>query len=268
MTHARNPQWPLVLLLTVPVLCAVVLLRWVMRRGKLRQRRGAALLNAAIPVNAKWWRDQRDLPSQPNELLYVAIGDSAAQGIGASKPRRGYVGRLLTDLRALQPRPVRIVNLSSSGARLREALAQQLPRLATLQPDIVTVAIGANDIAEFDARRFESEFRELCRQLPPHTIVADVPAFYFGAAERKVRQANRIVHLVSVEFGLRVVPLHRVTRRQTGTRYALNQVAADFFHPNDRGYAVWAKAFLPAIKQRLHALSRHSVATVTQNYAR
>ena len=49
-------------------------------------------------------------------LRYVAIGDSAAQGIGASRPDRSYVGVLADDIHAATGRSVRVINLSISGA--------------------------------------------------------------------------------------------------------------------------------------------------------
>ena len=109
---------------------------------------------------------------------------------------------LAAHMRQRTGRPVRVVNLSVSGARLREALQLQLPKLRKLHPDVLTVSIGANDIAGFDAERFERELRELYSALPRHAIVADLPAFYFGAAEKNVRIANGIVHRVADELGL------------------------------------------------------------------
>jgi acyl-CoA thioesterase-1 len=36
----------------------------------------------------------------------------------------------------------------------------------------------------------------------------------------------------------------------------LRQFSGDLFHPNDRGYEVWADTFLPAVDARLHTLAR------------
>jgi lysophospholipase L1-like esterase len=160
---------------------------------------------------------------------------------------------LATHLRARTGGPVLVINLSQSGARLREALAVQLPKLAMLQPDVLTVSIGANDIAAFEPERFERELRELYASLPAHAIVADLPSFYLGRAERNVIVANAIVRRVAAEHGLSVAPLHAVTRRQGAPRYTMRQVAADFFHPNDRGYRVWASAFLPLLDRQVPA---------------
>jgi lysophospholipase L1-like esterase len=226
------------------VLGAAILLwmRWLGRRQQLWRGR----LAGNIPVNSKYWRERA---AETGELLYVAIGDSAAQGIGASRPGRSYVGQLVTRLR----HPLRVVNLAISGATVRLAIESELPRLAKLEPDILTVCIGANDIADFDAGRFERDIRELFAALPAHAIVADLPSFYFLPAERKVREANRLLRAAAAEHGFTVVDLHARTRRQ-GLWGVSRQFAGDLFHPNDRGYRVWAEAFAPAVEKRLREL--------------
>jgi acyl-CoA thioesterase-1 len=238
--------------MTIVVVSAIVVLAavvfWMLIRR--RQTAGAARLAATLHLNARWWKEQRALPG---EILYVAIGDSAAQGVGASMPGRSYVGLLAEHLRSRTGRTVRVINLSVSGARLREAIAAQLPALASLEPHLVTAALGANDIASFEAGRFERELAVVYDALPRDAIVGDVPAFYFGGAEKRVREANSIVHRLAAQRGLEVAPVYERTRRQGGARYALNQVAADFFHPNDRGYRVWASAFLPLLDRRFPA---------------
>ena len=195
------------------------------------------MLNETLPVHSKWWRDHAKLEG---ELLYVAIGDSAAQGIGASSPDRSYVGVLADEIRAVTGRTVRVVNLSVSGATVELAVQDQLPRFVQLEPDIVTVAIGANDIAHWDPAAFERGIRTIFEALPPHALVANLPFFYFPHNERKVAVANRIVRRVAAEHGLTVVPLHTTTRHQ-GIGGILTQFAIDMFHPNDHGYRVWAE---------------------------
>jgi len=215
-----------------------------------RQANGAERLARSLHLNARWWRERGD---RAGELLYVAIGDSAAQGVGASNPGRSYVGLIARHLRDRTGRSVRVLNLSVSGARLREAIAGQLPAIEGLEPDLMTVAIGANDIAGFDRARFAKELDRIYDALPANAIVSELPAFYLGRPERDVAIANAIVHELAAEHGFEVAPLHRVTRHQGVARYALNQVSADFFHPNDRGYRVWASAFLPLVDSRFPA---------------
>jgi lysophospholipase L1-like esterase len=215
-----------------------------------RQHHWRGVLSDAIPVHSLYWREQA---AKKGELLYVAIGDSAAQGIGASRPAHGYVGFVARHLRERSGRTVRVVNLGISGARLREAIGKELPRLAKLDPDVLTVSIGANDMADFDPARFRTEIATILDALPAHAIVADLPSFYFLPAERTVLVANRMLREAADARGLRVVPLHRLTYRQ-GLWGVSTQFAGDLFHPNDRGYRIWAAAFTPAIDDRLRQL--------------
>jgi lysophospholipase L1-like esterase len=208
---------------------------------------GAAILNETLPVNSKFWRDRAKMPG---ELLYVAIGDSAAQGIGASAPEHSYVGILARDIQRLTGHSVRVRNLSISGSTVATAVADQLPRLLKLKPDVVTVAIGANNIANWNPTEFESGVREIFDALPQTAIVADLPCFYLPRNERKVAVANSILRRVAAEHNLTVVPLHETMKRQ-GILGILTQFAPDRFHPNNRGYRVWASAFQPALAAQL-----------------
>lgn len=201
------------------------------------------ILNESLPVHSAWWRDHA---KQSGELLYVAIGDSAAQGIGASSPNRSYVGILADHVRLVTGQTVRVVNLSVSGATAALAVRDQLPRFEKLQPDLVTVAIGANDIADWYPATFEARIRTVFASVPPHSLVADLPCFHLPRNEAKVAVANEIIRRVAGEHGLIVVPLHATTKRN-GVRSIATHVAKDLFHPNDRGYRSWAEAFLPAI---------------------
>ncbi|WP_344772826.1 SGNH/GDSL hydrolase family protein [Gryllotalpicola kribbensis] len=224
---------------------------WLMRRQVTWQR----ILADNIPVHSAYWRARREMPG---DILYVAIGDSAAQGIGASRPARSYVGVIAKRVEKLSGKSVRVVNLGISGATLSTALEKELPRFARLKPGlladaIVTVSIGANDIASWDPERFSAQVEELfarLEQLAPHAIVADLPSFYFLPGERKATAGNRILRAAAARHGLRVVDLHD-TMKHEGMRGVATQFAGDLFHPNDRGYDVWANAFEPAVEDRL-----------------
>ncbi|MFN4001660.1 SGNH/GDSL hydrolase family protein [Microcella sp.] len=190
---------------------------------------------------------------EPGELLYVAIGDSAAQGVGARDLDASYVGLLAARLQRLTGRTVRVVNLSRYGARLDDALARQLPALAELQPDLVTVAIGANDMVAFDTERFSDEFGRLLSALPPHAIVADLPCFHFGDREWDAVRASRVIADLVRARGLAFAPLHRVTEKRRGWG-SWPEFAWDQFHPSAIGYRVWESAFAGAVDRRAHAV--------------
>jgi len=212
-------------------------------------------VRASIEVYGRRW-------AKPNGgsggLLYVALGDSAAQGIGASRPDLGYVGLIADRLRDATGGPVRVVNLSRSGARVQDVAKLQLPRLAALQPDLVTVGVGGNDVRGYSADRFERDVTALVDRLPAGTVIADMPYFMHGAALRHARQAAATVTRLATQRGLLVAPLHETIRRR-GWQAMTTDYAADWFHPNDRGHRVWAAAFWETIGSR--ALPpRHAVA--------
>lgn len=231
--------------------------RWPRRRPLL-----AGMLAVVLLLGAVWAVDlvrlQRSVHSsadywsapqgQSGGLLYVALGDSTAQGIGASRPDRGYVGLLAQRLRESTGQPVQVVNLSRSGARISDVLDRQLPALAAMvrRPDLLTVAIGGNDVRAYDRTRFGKQAERLAAALPAGAYVADTPYFMHGRWERDARQAAGALTDAVTDRGLRSVPLHEALRAQ-GLRAMLTQFAADWFHPNDRGHEVWAEAFWTAI---------------------
>ncbi|WP_439564422.1 SGNH/GDSL hydrolase family protein [Microcella sp.] len=187
--------------------------------------------------------------TEPGELLYVAVGDSAAQGVGARDLDASYVGLLAARLQRHTGRTVRIVNLSRYGARLGDALEQQLPELAELKPDLVTVAIGANDMVNFDAGRFADEYTRLIAGLPEHAIVADLPCFHFGDRELDAVIASRMIADLVHDRGMAFAPLHRVTEKRRGWG-SWPEFTWDQFHPSALGYRVWESAFAAAVNRR------------------
>jgi acyl-CoA thioesterase-1 len=205
---------------------------------------GLVGLRNQISSYAAHWREGSD----DGSYVYVVIGDSTAQGIGASRPNRGYAGILADRIEEKTGKTVRVVNVSSSGAKVQDAIKAQLPQLRDVKPHLVTVAIGANDMEDFDPVRFSADFDELARQLPAGTVVADLP--YFGGRVRhndRALEASRIVRDIAVKYKLPLAELqHETSSRQSPFNYSV-----DYFHPSDRGYRIWADAFWTAVEPRL-----------------
>ncbi len=80
----------------------------------------------------------------PAELVYLALGDSVPSGTdlpdGVGYPRR--LGQHLADASG---RPIRLHNRARAGEQSAGVLAGQLADLRQLQPELVTLTIGAND---------------------------------------------------------------------------------------------------------------------------
>jgi lysophospholipase L1-like esterase len=81
---------------------------------------------------------------------YVALGDSFTEGVGDPDPTRpngvrGWADRVAEVLGADSP-DLGYANLAIRGRKLLPILAEQLEPALALEPDLVTVYAGANDI--------------------------------------------------------------------------------------------------------------------------
>ena len=78
---------------------------------------------------ARHWQAHNDQVLGQDGPLWVVLGDSTAQGLGAPSPDGGYVGQVLARLRAETGLPWRVLNLSASGSLTRDVVGAQLPRI-------------------------------------------------------------------------------------------------------------------------------------------
>ena len=108
---------------------------------------GLIWLFSTVSTYKAFWLNKA---KQEGELTYLALGDSAAQGIGATSPMRGYVGLLAKRLEAATGKKVRVINLSTTGAKINDVIQDQIPKINTIKADFVTLEIGANDVKDFD----------------------------------------------------------------------------------------------------------------------
>ena len=78
------------------------------------------------------------------ELVYLALGDSVPSGTDVPDGV-GYPKRLGQQLADAGSRPIRLVNRAVAGQRSADVLATQMSDVRTIQPELVTVTVGAND---------------------------------------------------------------------------------------------------------------------------
>lgn len=201
-------------------------------------------LAGSVKQYAQFWNEKANATG---EITYLALGDSAAQGIGASDPMRGYVGLVANDIENKTGKAVRIVNVSKTGAKMDDYLKEQAPVVATLNADIVTIEIGANDIAQFDATTYRAKFKEVLKTLPEGTFVANMPLFNSRpGSTANAKQASNII-----EQELRNYPdlIYVDLQAETEQNKSIFGFAPDLFHPNNLSYKNWANAFLKKINE-------------------
>ena len=191
---------------------------------------------------------------------YVAMGDSFTSGLEPGQTR--WADELARELGA------RYVNLASVGATSELVELEQLERALELEPDVVTLVCGANDVL-FDTRpdpeayaaRLSRMFTRLRRELPNAQIVTatypDISRFLklrprtrarvvdgmdrFNAAIRSVARRHDVVLMESFDHPA-------ATARET--------YAADGFHPSPEGHRAAAREFLRALRKRLRPRTR------------
>lgn len=195
---------------------------------------GVSRVQESVPsFAAAWGRDNRGALAADGPL-WVALGDSLTLGIGAPAHDRGWVGQLRDRLGR------RVVNLGVSGATTADVLERQLPALETLEPDLVTLMIGSNDLLRGDNRALLPErFAAVLDRLPRGAVVTTLPN-----PRRAARAANDLLLRVAPERGLVVAELR--DPRLSSWR---GRLAADHFHPNEAGYTAIADVLEPYVAE-------------------
>ncbi|MGW3961011.1 SGNH/GDSL hydrolase family protein [Amycolatopsis sp. NPDC005003] len=203
--------------------------------GRLLDAAGAVLpgirrVRAQKEPFARAWAETNRRALGSGRPLWVALGDSMTQGIGASTVGGGWVPRLNARL----GEPFAVLNLSASGARVADVLDHQLPRLRALPtpPVLVTVLVGANDMLTPARRRgLAGRFARLLAELPPgRSVVATLP--------RRNAEARAVNALIDADDHVHVADL-----RGPALSPIRGSLADDWFHPNDVGYARLADLF-------------------------
>jgi len=222
------------------------------KNGKFRRwTDGVEALRAERVEFASYWqahneRVMRAMETDPGPL-WVALGDSTAQGLGAPGPDGGYVGQALTQLRRTTGKHWRVVNLSVSGSLIRDVIAEQVPLLRNYQPDLVTCGAGANDILYSSPAKLFSDLRTLLAAVPRKAVMLDLPlmsGFWWIVGHMSVpyiRHINRVIHDVAAERGLTVAQISSHFTAPWAGKFSV-----DNFHPSQDGYRDWTRALLAA----------------------
>lgn len=219
----------MIIIIVAIILCELLALAW---------------LASTVSSYKNYWAQKA---GDSGEITYLALGDSAAQGIGATSPMRGYVGLVAKRLEQQTNKSVKIVNLSKTGAKMSDYLAEQAPRIADIKADVVTIEIGANDVLGFDPVAYRANFKKVLATLPDGTYVSNMPVFNSRPGSKsKAAQASDIIgEELKAYPKLNFVDL----QKQTSENQSIFGFAPDLFHPNNLSYKHWADAFWAVIHQ-------------------
>jgi hypothetical protein len=166
--------------------------------------------------------------------LWVVLGDSVSQGIGATTRDVGYVGVVHEALRRRDS--WRVVNLSRAGAGIADVLGRQLPELAVLTAEqpaaLVTCIIGIEDVARHTPG-LDISLRQVIAALPTGSVIGTIPRIGRGGPNTAL---DAVIRDEAARHQLRIAELPSNPGR-----------GRDHVSLGDVGHGAWARAVLTAI---------------------
>lgn len=207
----------------------------------------------------------------PRPFVYVALGDSTVEGIGASHPSKSYASLVYSDL-SRHYAPVDYRNFGKGGARVSDVATAQLSKAIEAQPRLITLSIGANDVIKRTSLRlFRADLQRLLHTLREQTtaliVMTNVPDFSFHnripasvkpVVRLRIRQYNKIIRQAAQANNVVLVDTFKVSA-VTALRFP-EAVSGDNFHPSDLGYTLWADTMLTVIHEQLRRRRRRQTA--------
>lgn len=178
-------------------------------------------------------------------MKYLALGDSYTIGTGASDAAHAWPSIIAARLNA------ELTNPAVNGYTTLDLIREELPYLERIQPDVVSVLIGVNDLVQ---GRTPEDYRESLRTiydaLNHHRVtVVSIPTWSyvpaaadFGGADRVdrlTRLFNEIARDEAVPRGFTWIDIGLASTSGIGTE---GWIASDDLHPGDAQYAAWAES--------------------------
>ncbi|HYV22747.1 MAG TPA: SGNH/GDSL hydrolase family protein [Candidatus Bathyarchaeia archaeon] len=183
---------------------------------------------------------------------FLALGDSFTIGTGTTPDRSfpAVLTRLWTE------RGLRVVldNPAVNGYTTDDLIRDELPHLASFDPTVVTLLIGANDIVRgANADRYRRQLRSIYERIhreAPHASMIALPQPDWslspagsgygdgGVIVRAIERFNAIAREEAERAGGSWIDLFPLMREQAEKK----MFAPDGLHPSAEAYAAWARA--------------------------
>jgi acyl-CoA thioesterase-1 len=196
-------------------------------------------------------------------IRYVALGDSYTIGTSVEEHER-FPSQLVAAL-ASTPTPLQFVaNLGVDGYTSADLIRDELPPLADLRPELVTVLIGVNDVvqgvpATTYERNVSAILDALLEALPPGRIVAvAIPDYTLTPAgadygdpddqHDAIVTNNTIMARLAAARGITFVDIFDLSARAADDR---RLVADDGLHPSGTQYSLWVERLKPVVERLL-----------------
>ena len=193
------------------------------------------------------------------DARYLALGDSFTAGTG-STPDQSFPARLVAHWAATSRCPVALTNLGVNGYTTDDLIARELPYLdaSSPKPQIVTLAIGANDIVHGSPLdRYRDQVREILAGVVAsgvkHIVAIPQPdwslspmAAAFGsepALHAKIVAFNGVLRAETEHVDGVYVDLFPEMEAEAEA----HRLASDGLHPSAVAYDAWAVSLAKAV---------------------
>jgi len=188
-------------------------------------------------------------------LTYVAIGASDAFGIGTQDPDRESWPTVLAGL--LGPH-VHLINLGIPGEVVSEALTMELPVALAAKPNIITVWLAVNDLADgimlvnysqqlralLTALRQGTDAQVFVGNIPDLTLVPHFFDYDPVALRAQVQRWNAVIAAICIETGVTLVDIYSAWRTIANNP---DYISNDGFHLSAAGARQLAQFFKDTI---------------------
>jgi len=194
-------------------------------------------------------------------FIYVAIGDSTVEGVGATAGEKSFAGRIFSFLREHREQ-VEYYNFGKAFATVKDVITFQLPKVLDKNPDLVVIAVGANDIqCHTSQRKFDKQYSKLLVTLKQKThaviivnTIPDVSSLHIVPRLAKlyckwlVQRFNNRISQHAEKTGASVVDAYKRSNdlKKIYSNYK-ELLFVDGVHPSDKGYALWADTIIQQI---------------------
>jgi acyl-CoA thioesterase-1 len=206
-------------------------------------------------------RTRNDVRSalMPGRLRYVAIGDSYTIGTALAHESERWPDRLVAVVKA-PPGLELVANLGVNGFTSRDVIEVELPKVAGLGPEFVSLLVGVNDVVQGvppdtyrdNASRILDALLDLLRPdrlvtvaTPDYTVTPQGASYGDPAVQAPaIRAFNAILRDLATDRGIAFVDIHDLSLQARDDR---SLVADDGLHPSGAQYALWVERIGPVV---------------------
>ncbi len=188
-------------------------------------------------------------------FIYVALGDSTVEGVGASRPDRSFAYIISAFLKQSKGNVI-FHNLGKSGATISDVITHQLGKAVALNPHLVTISVGANDIRHktktndfinnlnllLQTLSEKTDAEIVINNIPDLSLAPAVPAYLKHISKLLVKKFNAIIEEEVKKYHVILVDLY--FQSKIYTKAYPEAISEDKFHPSDFGYALWANTII------------------------